>query len=37
MFKIEIENDGIFIRGPSGTTFVDLNGPGSTSDPYYGK
>jgi len=37
MFKIEIQNDGIFIRGPSGTTFVDLNGPGSTSDPYYGK
>lgn len=36
-FKIEVENDGIFIRGPSGTTFVDLNGPGSTSDPYYGK
>ncbi len=37
MFKIEIQNDGIFIRGPSGTTFVDLSGPGSTSDPYYGK
>ena len=36
-FKLEVENDGIFIRGPNGTTFVDLNGPGSTSDPYYGK
>ena len=36
-FKIEIEDDGIFIRGPTGTTFVDVHGLGDTSDPYYGK
>ena len=36
-FEIEITNDGIYLRGPSGTTYVDLHGIGSTGDRYYGK
>lgn len=37
LFSIEVENDGIFIRGPRGTVFVDFNGVGNTDNPYHGK
>lgn len=37
LFRIEIEDDGIFIRGPRGTAFVDFTGVGETGNPYYGK
>lgn len=36
-FAIEIRNDGIYLRGPSGTIFVDDHGHGETSDRFYGK
>jgi hypothetical protein len=36
-FRIEITDAGIFMRGPSGTMYVDLHGTGSTNDRYYGR
>jgi hypothetical protein len=36
-FRIEISNDGIFLRGPGGTVFVDRYGTGSSPDAHLGE
>jgi hypothetical protein len=36
-FAIEITNEGIYLRGPSGTIFVDEHSLGETSDRFYGR
>ena len=36
-FRIEITNQGIFIRGPRGTFFVDNTGIAQTGDRYHGR
>jgi len=36
-FRIEITNQGIFIRGPRGTLYVDNTGIASTGDRYHGR
>jgi hypothetical protein len=37
LFSIEITDDGVYIRGPSGTLYVDETGIAETDDRYYGK
>ena len=37
LFKVEITDHGVFIRGPGGTVFVDHRGAGTTSNRYYGR
>ncbi len=37
LFKVEITDHGIFIRGPGGTVFVDHRGAATTSNRYYGR
>jgi collagen triple helix repeat protein len=36
-FRIEITNQGIFVRGPSGTFYVDYTGIATSGDRYYGR
>ncbi len=36
-FSVEITNRGVYLRGPSGTVYVDLRGTGSSPNPYYGR
>jgi hypothetical protein len=37
LFKVEITDRGVFIRGPGGTVFVDHHGADTTSNRYYGR
>lgn len=37
LFHIEISNDGVFIRGPGGTVYVDRRGASTTPDRFYGR
>ena len=37
LFHIEITNDGVFIRGPGGTVYVDRRGASTTPNRFYGR
>ncbi len=37
LYKIEITDHGVFIRGPGGTVFVDQRGASTTSNRFYGR
>jgi hypothetical protein len=37
LFHIEITNDGVFIRGPGGTVYVDRRGASTTANRFYGR
>jgi len=37
LFKVEITDHGVFIRGPGGTVFVDHRAADTTSNRYYGR
>ena len=37
LFSVEITNNGVFVRGPGGTIFVDRFTTGSTIDRFHGR
>jgi hypothetical protein len=37
LFKVDITNHGVYLRGPSGTVYVDRFHTGTSSNPNFGK
>jgi hypothetical protein len=37
VFKVDITNHGVYLRGPSGTVYVDRFHAGTSSNPNFGR